>query len=52
MAEKKVEKLKIKGVKDPVEITKTVDKGKALHHYFTDPNTGKETRVIELKTKG
>ena len=47
--EKKVTKLKIKGVKEPVEVIRTKDTGKAIHHYFIHPDTGAESRVIKLK---
>ncbi len=49
VADEEVTELKIKGQKEPVEVTRTVDTGKAIHLYYTDPNDNKEKRVIRLK---
>lgn len=32
-----------------VAVTRTVDTGKALHHYYIDPKDKKEKRIIQLK---
>lgn len=46
-----VTQLKIKGQKDPVEVTRIIDMGDAVHYYYVDPNDAKEKRVIRLKRR-
>lgn len=45
---KKTSNQKKKSV-DTTEVLKTVDTGKAYHHYFKEDNTGKLKRIIKLK---
>jgi len=46
--EKKYTQIKIRGVKDKLDITRVKKIGSATHYFFVHPDTRKEHRVIVL----